>query len=277
MSMEQEHAAGTPTLQAEAGGEAGAGGDTDTGTGAGGGAGDGAGSGASEPGTAEGTQGDADARGTGSDADDTGGSQGDGGDQGNADSSGRADRADRAGSAGSGEHKDTDEDGGEDGGDSSVGTIDNPLPKLRRPLSAYFLFTNAKRPSVKQAHPEATVAQQARIMGKMWGELSATEKLVCAPCYVHCGGRCTLPSVALRVWMCAPRHHSRMKSSTRSSWRRTRLSWHAYVLMVVGLVWPGRLQSVLRGSGPHREPCVLCLCVCVSVCVCVLISARSWG
>ena len=274
MSMEQEHAAGTPTLQAEAGGEAGAGGDTDTGTGAGGGAGDGAGSGASEPGTAEGTQSDADARGTGSDADDTGGSQGDGGGQGNADSSGRAESA---GSAGSGEHKDADDDGGEDGGDASLGTIDNPLPKLRRPLSAYFLFTNAKRPSVKEAHPEATVAQQARIMGKMWGDLSATEKLVCAPCCVHCGGRCTLPSVALRVWMCAPRHHSRMKSSTRSSWRRTRLSWHAYVLMVVGLVWPGRLQSVLRGSGPHREPCVLCLCVCVSVCVCVLISARSWG
>lgn len=201
VSMEQEHAAGTPTLQAEAGGEAGAGGDTDTDTGAGGGAGDGAGSGASEPGAAEGTQGDADARGTGSDADDTGGSQGDGGGQGNADSS---DRDDRAGSAGSGEHKDTDEDGGEDGGDASLGTIDNPLPKLRRPLSAYFLFTNAKRPSVKEAHPEATVAQQARIMGKMWGDLSATEKLVCAPCCVHCGGRCTLPSVALRVWMCDP-------------------------------------------------------------------------
>merc|ERR1712080_787249 len=46
----------------------------------------------------------------------------------------------------------------------------------KRPPSSYFLFADEKRPSVREAHPELSVTEQAKMLGKMWKEISEEEK-----------------------------------------------------------------------------------------------------
>jgi len=46
----------------------------------------------------------------------------------------------------------------------------------RRPLSAFFFFSQVKRPEVQQGHPEWRVGQVAQELGRQWKELTETEK-----------------------------------------------------------------------------------------------------
>jgi len=46
----------------------------------------------------------------------------------------------------------------------------------KRALSAFFFFSQIKRPDVQQAHPDYKVGQVAQELGKMWKELTETEK-----------------------------------------------------------------------------------------------------
>jgi ABC-type transporter MlaC component len=46
----------------------------------------------------------------------------------------------------------------------------------KRALSAFFFFSQIKRPEVQQAHPEHKVGQIAQEMGKMWKALTEQEK-----------------------------------------------------------------------------------------------------
>merc|ERR1712203_282789 len=39
----------------------------------------------------------------------------------------------------------------------------------KRPMSAYFLFMNATRPTVRKENPDASIGEVAKILGKMWG------------------------------------------------------------------------------------------------------------
>lgn len=48
------------------------------------------------------------------------------------------------------------------------------LPK--RPLSAYFLFMNARRDSIKACHPEYTIGDISKEMGVTWSHMSEQEK-----------------------------------------------------------------------------------------------------
>jgi mRNA-degrading endonuclease RelE of RelBE toxin-antitoxin system len=65
------------------------------------------------------------------------------------------------------------------GGDDAVrkrkrGKKDVNAP--RRPLSAFFFFSQVKRPEVQQGHPEWRVGQVAQELGRMWKDLTETDK-----------------------------------------------------------------------------------------------------
>merc|ERR1712210_194654 len=46
----------------------------------------------------------------------------------------------------------------------------------KRPMSAYFLFMNATRPTVRKENPDASIGEVAKILGKMWGEIEPADK-----------------------------------------------------------------------------------------------------
>merc|ERR1719322_2071016 len=46
----------------------------------------------------------------------------------------------------------------------------------KRPMSAYFLFMNATRPTVRKETPDASIGEVAKILGKMWGEIDPSDK-----------------------------------------------------------------------------------------------------
>merc|ERR1712198_493918 len=46
----------------------------------------------------------------------------------------------------------------------------------KRPMSAYFLFMNATRPTVRKENPDASSGEVAKILGKMWGEIEPADK-----------------------------------------------------------------------------------------------------
>ena len=46
----------------------------------------------------------------------------------------------------------------------------------KRPMSAYFLFMNDMRSSVREKNPDFGIGDIAKAMGKMWGEISPAEK-----------------------------------------------------------------------------------------------------
>ena len=46
----------------------------------------------------------------------------------------------------------------------------------KRATTAYFFYTNAIRPQVKEQHPDMKVTEMAKVMGSKWKELSADEK-----------------------------------------------------------------------------------------------------
>jgi len=46
----------------------------------------------------------------------------------------------------------------------------------RRPLSAFFFFSQVKRPAVQQGHPEWRVGQVAQELGRQWKDLTDVEK-----------------------------------------------------------------------------------------------------
>merc|ERR1711936_334305 len=46
----------------------------------------------------------------------------------------------------------------------------------KRPMSAYFLFMNATRPTVRKENPDASIGEVAKILGKMWGEIDPSDK-----------------------------------------------------------------------------------------------------
>merc|ERR1712024_303195 len=46
----------------------------------------------------------------------------------------------------------------------------------KRPMSAYFLFMNENRPTVRRDNPDASIGEVAKILGKMWGEIEPEEK-----------------------------------------------------------------------------------------------------
>ena len=43
-------------------------------------------------------------------------------------------------------------------------------------MSAYFLFMNATRPTVRKENPDASIGEVAKILGKMWGEIEPADK-----------------------------------------------------------------------------------------------------
>ncbi|CAJ1936197.1 unnamed protein product [Cylindrotheca closterium] len=68
-------------------------------------------------------------------------------------------------------------------GKSSIAAAEHStasLPKrpVKRARTAYFIFTDEKRPKVQAAHPGEGVAVVAKALGQMWGNLSADEKKV---------------------------------------------------------------------------------------------------
>ena len=73
---------------------------------------------------------------------------------------------------------DMDGAGDDDAEDSTLGTADNPLPKLRRPLTAYFMFAAAKRKEVRASKPGGSVASEAKLIGALWKSLTPEEKAV---------------------------------------------------------------------------------------------------
>jgi len=79
-----------------------------------------------------------------------------------------------------------------DVGPASLGTLANPLPKLKMPLSAYMLFAGAKRAEVREANPTKSVAQQAEVLGALWRSLTDEEKKVSVP--AACGVVVLCPS-----------------------------------------------------------------------------------
>jgi len=46
----------------------------------------------------------------------------------------------------------------------------------KRPMSAYFLFMNATRASVKKENPDYGIGDVAKALGKLWGEISPSDK-----------------------------------------------------------------------------------------------------
>merc|ERR1712107_531391 len=46
----------------------------------------------------------------------------------------------------------------------------------KRPMSAYFLFMNATRPTVRKENPDASIGEVAKILGKMLGEIDPSDK-----------------------------------------------------------------------------------------------------
>jgi len=67
------------------------------------------------------------------------------------------------------------------GGDDAVrkrkrGKKDVNAP--RRPLSAFFFFSQVKRPDVQQGHPEWRVGQVAQELGRQWKDLTEAQKKV---------------------------------------------------------------------------------------------------
>ena len=47
----------------------------------------------------------------------------------------------------------------------------------KRPMSAYFMFLNDRRKTVKDDHPSATMAQQTKIMTDEWKALTPQDRL----------------------------------------------------------------------------------------------------
>jgi len=43
-------------------------------------------------------------------------------------------------------------------------------------MSAYFLFMNENRPTVRKENPDASIGEVAKILGKMWGEIEPADK-----------------------------------------------------------------------------------------------------
>eukprot|EP01100_Stratorugosa_tubuloviscum_P015469 TRINITY_DN893_c0_g2_i1.p1 TRINITY_DN893_c0_g2~~TRINITY_DN893_c0_g2_i1.p1 ORF type:complete len:196 (+),score=87.63 TRINITY_DN893_c0_g2_i1:206-793(+) len=48
--------------------------------------------------------------------------------------------------------------------------------KKKKPLTAYMLFAQEKRPEVRQNYPQSKVPEQGVILGKMWNSLSIEQK-----------------------------------------------------------------------------------------------------
>jgi len=46
----------------------------------------------------------------------------------------------------------------------------------KRPMSAYFLFMNATRASVKKENPDYGIGDIAKELGRLWGEITPSEK-----------------------------------------------------------------------------------------------------
>ena len=50
----------------------------------------------------------------------------------------------------------------------------------KRPQSAYFLWLNANRALIKEENPGISITEISKKAGKMWGEMTAADKVVCA-------------------------------------------------------------------------------------------------
>jgi hypothetical protein len=46
----------------------------------------------------------------------------------------------------------------------------------KRPLSAYILYSKEIRDSIVKAHPNASIGEQAKLMGEKWRNLSESQK-----------------------------------------------------------------------------------------------------
>merc|ERR1711936_249156 len=48
--------------------------------------------------------------------------------------------------------------------------------KLKRPLNAYMMFANEKRPELQKKHPELKITEIAKMIGEEWRSMSDDEK-----------------------------------------------------------------------------------------------------
>lgn len=49
----------------------------------------------------------------------------------------------------------------------------------KRPATAYIFFNAEMRPKVKEEHPEMSLAERSKLVGKMWANLKPEKKQVC--------------------------------------------------------------------------------------------------
>lgn len=50
--------------------------------------------------------------------------------------------------------------------------------ELKRPLSAYMLYNNHRRPTLRQEHPELSLPDLSKLIGDEWKKLSETQKAI---------------------------------------------------------------------------------------------------
>ena len=76
----------------------------------------------------------------------------------------------------------------------------------RRPQTAYMMFTNDVRKDVRLDHPDTSVSDRAKIIGRMWADLEQTKKKVWVRYYNYkCFDKfdCAKSSVTL-TFSCTP-------------------------------------------------------------------------
>lgn len=48
----------------------------------------------------------------------------------------------------------------------------------RRPQTAYMIFTNEMRKTIREEHPDKSISERAKIISKLWSEIDAEKKKV---------------------------------------------------------------------------------------------------
>jgi hypothetical protein len=56
--------------------------------------------------------------------------------------------------------------------------VDQNGNELKRPLSAYMLFANFRRPILKQDHPEMQLADLTKVISAEWNEMQPVQQKV---------------------------------------------------------------------------------------------------
>jgi len=81
--------------------------------------------------------------------------------------------AEKGGSKGNASSKDAAGDGKKEKKKKSKKKDDNDgMPQIKKPLSAYMLFNNSRRPTLQQEYPSTTLTDISKLIGGEWKQLS---------------------------------------------------------------------------------------------------------